>query len=87
MRVLDVKKLVQLLLSFNLRRLAHRYDIFYMIVQILVSITNQECNIAATKTVLMRFDGIKNSIFFIISILFTKTNVTSNGNGTANVQG
>ena len=53
------------------------YDTFYVIVQILVSMTNHKCNVAAIKTVLMRFDGIENSIFFIISILFTKTSVTS----------
>ena len=38
-------------------------DTFYIIGQIIISITNHKCNVVAMKTVLMRFDGIDNLIF------------------------
>ena len=53
------------------------YDTFYIIVQNLISLTNHKSNIVAMKSVLIRFDSNENSIFFMISILLTKTSITS----------
>ena len=44
----------------NPREKAHTYDHFHQIVQKLLSITNYECNVKQTKTVLMRMDVLKN---------------------------
>ena len=40
--------------------------------QILISITNNKCNVAATKTVLTRFDGVENSIFSLFPFFLPK---------------
>ena len=48
------------------------YYTFYVIVQILVSITNHECKVAATKTILTRFDVIENSIFSLFPFFLLK---------------
>ena len=45
---------------------ARTYDQFQQIVQKLTSITNYECNIKATKTVLTRMDVLKNSNFHYV---------------------
>ena len=41
------------------------HETFYVIVKNFVSTTNHEGNTGTMKTVLMRFDGIENSIFLL----------------------
>ena len=53
-------------IMFSLWEKARIYDHFQRIMQKLVSITNYECNVKRTKTVLMRIDVLKNLNFYYV---------------------